>query len=106
MLPVSIELSCKPFSCEVEATALENGSYLCRYTASQPGFYRLEATSKGVHLCGSPFSVQVSCSGHCMAQASDCVMTVMPWGTQYKLLHVLLHVSATCDTIINTLVLL
>lgn len=60
-LPVSIELSCKPFICEVEVTSHDNASYVCHYTASQPGFYRLVVTSRDVHLYGSPFSVQVSC---------------------------------------------
>ena len=59
-LPVSIELSCKPFTCTVTATQTDDGCYHCTYTPDRPGFYRLEVTCKGIHLCGSPFSIQVT----------------------------------------------
>ena len=61
VLPVNVQLSCKPFICQVEVTSQDDASYVCHYTASQPGFYRLVVTSGDVHLYGSPFSVQVSC---------------------------------------------
>ena len=54
-----MEISCKPFICAVSVTPTDDGRYQCKYTPDRPGFYRLEVTSKGIHLCGSPFSVQV-----------------------------------------------
>lgn len=38
----------------------DDGRFRCTYTPDKPGFYRLEVTSKGSHVCGSPFSVQVT----------------------------------------------
>ena len=38
----------------------DDGCIHCTYTAPQAGFYRLDVTSHGVHIAGSPFSVKVS----------------------------------------------
>lgn len=62
-LQVSIELSCKPFSCRVLSVAQDDGCLQCTYRPEQAGFYRLEVTSQGGHLSGSPYSVQVSPRG-------------------------------------------
>lgn len=59
-LPVSLDLTCKPFKCAVSVIATDDGRYRCTYTPDAPGFYRLEVTCKGVHVCDSPFSVQVT----------------------------------------------
>lgn len=59
-LPVSLDLTCKPFICAVSVIPTDDGRYRCTYTPDTPGFYRLEVTCKGVHVCDSPFSVQVT----------------------------------------------
>lgn len=59
LLPVSIDLTCAPFTCAVSLVPTDDGRYRCAYTPDRPGFYRLEVTCKGSHVCGSPFSVQV-----------------------------------------------
>lgn len=61
-LPVSLDLSCKPFTCAVSVIPTDDGRYRCTYTPDSPGFYRLEVTCQDVHLGGSPFSVQVATS--------------------------------------------
>ena len=58
-LPVIVELSCKPFTCDVNVAPTDDGRYQCTYTPHRPGFYRLEVMSQGIHLLGSPFSVKV-----------------------------------------------
>lgn len=60
LLPVSIDLTCAPFTCAVSLVPTDDGRYRCTYTPDRPGFYRLEVTCKGSHACGSPFSLQVS----------------------------------------------
>ena len=59
LLPVSIDLTCAPFTCEVSMIPTDDGRYRCTYTPDRPGFYRLEVTCKGSHVSGSPFSLQV-----------------------------------------------
>lgn len=59
-LPLSLELTCKPLTCAVLVVPTDDGRYRCTYTPDTPGFYRLEVTCKDIHLCGSPFSVQVT----------------------------------------------
>ncbi|KAL3147634.1 hypothetical protein ABBQ38_014684 [Trebouxia sp. C0009 RCD-2024] len=60
LLPVSIDLTCAPFTCAVSLVPTDDGRYRCTYTPDRPGFYRLEVTCKGSHACGSPFSLQVA----------------------------------------------
>ena len=59
-LPVTLDLTCNPFTCAVSVMPTDDGCYRCTYTPDRPGFYRLEVMCKDTHLCGSPFSVQVT----------------------------------------------
>ncbi|DBB00652.1 TPA: hypothetical protein ACH3X3_002330 [Trebouxia sp. C0006] len=59
-LPVTVKLSYKPFTCAVSVIPTDDGRYSCMYTPDRSGFYRLEVTSQGIHVYGSPFSVKVS----------------------------------------------
>ncbi|DBB01026.1 TPA: hypothetical protein ACH3X1_000926 [Trebouxia sp. C0004] len=60
-MPIMVELSCKPFTCAVSIIPTDDGRYSCTYTPDRSGFYRLEVTSRRIHVFGSPFSVKVSC---------------------------------------------
>lgn len=60
-MPVTVKLSYKPFTCAVSVIPTDDGRYSCMYTPDRSGFYRLEVTSQGIHVYGSPFSVKVSC---------------------------------------------
>ena len=57
-LPLEVSLSSGEHHCAVEIAPSGDGRWVCSYTPPAPGFYRLEAASRGVPVAGSPFSVQ------------------------------------------------
>ena len=57
-LPLEVNLSSGEHHCAVEIAPSGDGRWVCSYTPPAPGFYRLEAASRGVPVAGSPFSVQ------------------------------------------------
>ena len=58
-LPLDVELSSGAHRCEVALSRPGSGCWRCAYTPPAPGFYRLQLSSRGAPLGGSPFSVQV-----------------------------------------------
>lgn len=58
-LPLDVELSSGAHVCNVVLSRPGNGCWRCAYTPPAPGFYRLQLTSRGAPLGGSPFSMQV-----------------------------------------------
>lgn len=63
-LPLEVNLSSGEHHCAVAIAPSGDGRWVCSYTPPAPGFYRLEAASRGVPVAGSPFSVQARFREH------------------------------------------
>lgn len=70
-LPLVVQLKGAAGEVAVEVVPGLDGCYACSYTGPAAGFYRLEVTSDGKHVSGSPFSVQVR-SDSVLLQALEC----------------------------------
>ena len=59
-LQLVAEIACASAACPITAAPDPTaGAIMCTYTAAALGMYRLQLTSRGRHLAGSPFSVRV-----------------------------------------------